>query len=558
MSWNLLLFLLFVITPLGVSSAEPSCQEVEFKECMDLVRYDVLKNSTRASSACLNEDAGDRSLDCSVEGLVKRSDTSCTQLAAEKCSKYDNYSTGIERPSRGNTGGTQTATAAAKQQPKAQAGGPAAPSSNGSSSPSQSPSSAQMPQISEGITDDTIYAQSEAAAAIAACQATLSRAQTCCSNPLAPGCSSSNLQGVKQVQQQIRGGVTPGGQSSLCQQYGQLSQNAGSYSADLGGICVGVASSCSSSCQSVASQFQMKASMCSGCASASIYQTTLQTLNALLSQCSAASAMANNYGNQAVNTGMPQAASSICNERTGFAPQSASANDPYGCQKNPGSAQCVACSQNPNSPQCVALSRAQTASAEASVRPGGFINPSKSAEDGSGFNPQPMTDNGYGAMNAAMNMQTDAGGATTGGKTIPGNSGSQIPGESGGKNSAQLDGPKKAAAAPPGSTSVTDIMNGNRSGGGYTQPQSNDNQFGGSKDPTGGGRTGRGLASVGDASDRYLGVDLRKYLPGHEFNHALGGFNLDAKQINGMSVDMFKKVSNKFMEKCRLELWECN
>jgi hypothetical protein len=89
-------------------------------------------------------------------------------------------------------------------------------------------------------------------------------------------------------------------------------------------------------------------------------------------------------------------------------------------------------------------------------------------------------------------------------------------------------------------------MQGERSGGGYVQPTG-----GGSDDDGAGFRGGGGRGR--DPASTPVRIDLKKYLPGGAMdpNRRLGGLGT-GKEIIGRFEDMWKHVSNRYIEKCRL------
>jgi hypothetical protein len=72
------------------------------------------------------------------------------------------------------------------------------------------------------------------------------------------------------------------------------------------------------------------------------------------------------------------------------------------------------------------------------------------------------------------------------------------------------------------------------------------------------GTPSRALASAAPATAKaYLGMDLKKYLPGVDPGRI--SLNGRSAEINGKGVDLFKKISDKLKEKCKLQiLFDCN
>lgn len=102
---------------------------------------------------------------------------------------------------------------------------------------------------------------------------------------------------------------------------------------------------------------------------------------------------------------------------------------------------------------------------------------------------------------------------------------------------------------------LTDILQGTTAGGGYNYNNSRVKE----KDDSGffGGLFGSRSKAKGDESG-LLGMDLRNYLPGGaNARRSLAGFN-ERSEINAKEEDIWRRVSEKFVEKCKLGvLWKC-
>lgn len=459
--------------------------------------------------------------------------------------------------------------------PAPRAGGGAAPAAAqipppGSSPSSPSSPSSSTPSISPTATDDVSFANSEASAAISSCTNAESEATRCCANPMSCASAGAQMQYAQQqnnINSQLnRPPPTPGqqnqqGLNDYCAQMAQLGRQGGDVNINMGGICSANQMSCTTTCNSLARTYQAKVSSCGSCGALAVYQRTLSQLQSMASSCDSLSAQAAQWSSQGIGgTAGSQANGNICNNMTRYNPQNANqqaanqvkpaASQSAACLANPGSQQCLACQQNPSAPGC----QPSLGGSANNNGPGGsvgFAEPGR--KSGDGFNLPDMADTGqYAALNAGLDTKTDGSGLQV--NRPANNSGGAIPGQDSGSG-AKLDAANKPRVAPQSAGSVADIMQGNRSGG-YSQGQNvptNDNQFGGSA-----GRLGRGLASVGAAKPNgYLGMDLKKYLPGGVYDPRTAGLSASA-EINGKGADLFKKISNKFEEKCRLGiLWEC-
>jgi hypothetical protein len=215
--------------------------------------------------------------------------------------------------------------------------------------------------------------------------------------------------------------------------------------------------------------------------------------------------------------------------------------DPYGCQQNPGSAVCQNCTINPGSPTCQALAQGQRPEQGTA----GFSTASQEGGDENSFDVGSADPYAGGAPNLASTSQTQAGRAPEQ-HTIP-NGGGQMPG-GGDSRPATLDAQRRGGAGTP-LGNVADIerglMAGGYSGNGGPGDVNEGGGFGG-YGKGGPGENGRGPTSVG--------MDLKKYLPGHAMAPAMriGGDGMLAPDINGKSADLFKKISARIQVKCKL------
>jgi hypothetical protein len=150
--------------------------------------------------------------------------------------------------------------------------------------------------------------------------------------------------------------------------------------------------------------------------------------------------------------------------------------------------------------------------------------------------------NPYQAVAAGQNAPAGAA------MVVANNSGGAIPNNTSG--GARLDPARKGKpGGVTGSSSVADILGGVRSGGGYSQPagRGGDDFYDPGSRRRGAGGPARGLASVP------VGLDLKNYLPGGAMdpNRRLGGL-ANNREIAGRFEDMWKNISSRYNEKCRL------
>jgi hypothetical protein len=110
---------------------------------------------------------------------------------------------------------------------------------------------------------------------------------------------------------------------------------------------------------------------------------------------------------------------------------------------------------------------------------------------------------------------------------------------------ASLDQTRGGSPGSPGYT--TQIEGGLMAGGYSTSP-------GGDLGTDGAGGYSYGRGGAGGRGPASVGMDLKKYLPGQRLDprRRMGGDAMLSAEINGKSCDMFKKISARFQEKCKL------
>ena len=213
------------------------------------------------------------------------------------------------------------------------------------------------------------------------------------------------------------------------------------------------------------------------------------------------------------------------------------------CQQDPNSAACKNCLRNPSAAGCQ-----PSGSNENNARVGQAGFNSAPTENKNDFNLPDLGD----LQTAAMGPPTrNTGGSSAVGKTIPNNSGGGIPGSDGG-GSAQLGGKSKGSPGSPGYD--TDVLQGTTSGSGFSSQSA---QFAAQQGLD--ARWVAGNSAARDENGRLLGVDLKKYLPGGDLDPQRGFAGTGKRsQINPKEENIWRIISNKFDEKCRLGvLWRC-
>lgn len=402
-------------------------------------------------------------------------------------------------------------------------------------------------------------AQANASADIGTCSGVQNQATTCCNNPMA--CSSSlqanDQSSLARLQQQMNSGPQAGQSiSDYCAQMQNLGVSSSNVNNGFSAVCASNQNSCSSTCSQLAQKYQALSDNCQDCEASSIYESTLATLNSKVAACAQLKTAAISMGSQGISAGGNTGYASACQQAALAQPQSQglpsamnapSTGDLYGCSSNPTSQACGACTVNPNLPACLAIAQGQ----QRAMGKTGFTDAAKNKEDGSGFDTANLADS-LAAVNAKMAMNTDSSGVKVSATVVPNNSGGGIPGSGGAQSPASLGGGRGGGAVHAAENSPADIMHGTSSGG-YS-PTFADNTPGERFRDLGYGRKGVN----GSASD--LGIDLKKYLPGgsRDPRRNVAGIGPMNIEINGKGVDLFKKISNKIEEKCKLGiLWEC-
>ncbi len=403
-----------------------------------------------------------------------------------------------------------------------------------SAAPTQKSTSQSPSQSSES-------AQSQVDSDIAMCSGYESAAIRCCGDPLSCA-SNADRAKINQVNAMANAGPRSGqGIAEYCRQLQSASSSGGDVNTTLGGVCAANQGSCHSTCMSLARKYSNLVSSCNGCANESIYQDAYVALSDRSDRCDQLQARANALSSQGLGSASGQGYGSACQNVASAEPSNASGLDFPASSGGRGGSEFEDVAAKTAS-AALAANRGSDGFTEAAkdASASTFDVPDSPAGRNSGYRPQ------------------DAGHAPPPGPAgvVANNGGGAIPGQGGSDTSAALTGGKtvNGSKASPGSSGFTDILQGERSGG-YSRSVANNDY---DQSNRGFGRTGLGRA-VG-AGSHLLGMDLRQYLPGgqRDPDRHLGGLGSERFQINGKGEDIFKIISNKMVEKCRLGiLWEC-
>lgn len=252
-----------------------------------------------------------------------------------------------------------------------------------------------------------------------------------------------------------------------------------------------------------------------------------------------------------------------CNNMTGAMPQNASgngdgsgqgSNSPYGTNSpyNANANDPNGCQANPNSPACLNRGLQQAADPTGSAS---LANPDDgNANDFNVGSTDAMSDALSNSEMSGDGSMTNGGGGGGSYKTIPNNSGGGIPG-GGGSSEAKLDPQSRGMASSGGPSVNTNIERGFLSGGGGGSAPGRAAGAGGygGGDEEGGGY--KPNAGGGDDPSGLRGLDLKRFLPGGSSDPGrfLGG-NSHSSQINGPSINIWNRISDRLQQRCRLGL----
>ena len=217
------------------------------------------------------------------------------------------------------------------------------------------------------------------------------------------------------------------------------------------------------------------------------------------------------------------------------------------CQRDPTSIQCQHCTMYPTLPEC--RSTAEGLGMAGNQGQSGFDSPAAKEKKG-----------GFDLPDTSEQFPQSYGGSSSGGmqpqsaasnSTVANNSGGAIPGGTGG-GAAKLDGGRPGGGGQQQQGVAVEFENGFRSGGFSGYASGNGTGFDSNQDYPQANRRGPASASKG-------GVDLSKYLPGGELDphRRLGGTTTKNVEIHGRAVNMFNRISYKFIERCSQGRLDC-
>lgn len=370
------------------------------------------------------------------------------------------------------------------------------------------------------------------------------QASRCCGNPMncAGSMSSADQQSLAQLMQS-QNQQTGQSMTDYCNQLRTQSANSGSVNNALAQVCASPQSSCVSTCNSMADKYLNLANQNRDTDLGSVYLSASDQFNSAVNICEGLRSRVTQLATQGISSGSTQSMSQACQEATAASPTNMTTPNGNPVAMSPTQARLDAtadCQANPTAAECQNQNSAQTGK--------------------SGFDAQTKGDAQFDVPDAgtrstdyfANNVQPQSAAKVN---TVANNSGGGFGGGNG-STSASLNsrGGRHPAPGSPGYT--TDILQGTMSGGGYSygsgsgsglEGQSYGNRF----------FAGRNKRVKNDDGGM-LGMDLRQFLPGgSRARRALAGFN-GRSEINAKEEDIWRRISNKMMEKCKLGvLWRC-
>jgi hypothetical protein len=398
------------------------------------------------------------------------------------------------------------------------------------------------------VPQDPGPAQYEAQGDIQTANNALSNGNRCCSSPqsctnlLSPGDQQNfrNLWNQANTQAPTSGA----GLSEYCSQMKSLTGTGGGLNNYMSTICYSGKNECEMTCDSLLSKYEALYNNCGGCSSAGIYSSTYNSIKSIRNSCTGLASRANALAQQGSANSYSGGYAQACNNFTGK-PSSLDGLTPQE-QAEKDAAANNNCLLNPNASGC---KQPELAVKEQTERSGDAGFGAEKKDEKPVFN-LPDTQDMQAALNAGLGKGVQPQAVTNG--TIANNSGGAIPG-GGNVQPASLGGGGRGGS--PGSPGYdTDILRGTVSASGGSSGLPN-NILPNDIPQNGRWRT----MSAGGEISPLVGMDLKQYLPGGSLdpNRKIAGIS-PGSQINRKEEDIWRIISNKMYEKCKLGvLWQC-
>lgn len=433
--------------------------------------------------------------------------------------------------------------------PNAKAGGTEGTAPGNEGKPDSTADSVPAP-----MSESELSKQSEAD--IQACTAQFDTAARCCLNPMKCVTGSQTAAdgiGIAMMVGQAYGGSqmmdaqatnNPGKMQEICNAMKLGSLGTAAANAALGGVCSEKHNTCENVCEEKISAWKAKAGSYPATMKAKINSTIAQ-LTSKKNQCGGLANQASAMVMQGAQTGLAAYMFDKCKQltaqSTGF--ENINTNRGVNCADPAyvNTVYCANCATNPTNPYC--QSNPTTGMNNGAL--GSISTRSVNSNDSQAFNVDTVGDG---------NRQLNAGGGdtpTAKAQTFANNSGGSIPGGAAGPLGAGDNGKNQGTPGKPSA----DILQGERSGGGYSG-----GGFGGGSD---GGFAGYGNGGGGGGgSSAFKGFDLKKYLPGNEKDPAarrIAAVGDPSKVINGKHGNIFADLSRRVILICAQDrLMDCD
>jgi hypothetical protein len=373
-------------------------------------------------------------------------------------------------------------------------------------------------------------AQAEAARDLAACRAAQSQANKCCNNPssCAGDLDSGESKSYSTISNLLNSGPSQGGLTDFCKQMNSLGNDAEKVNVGFSNVCFDSHMECNASCEDLADKYDGLLANCNGCEAQSVYESAQRSLDSIANACDKLTSKTTQLASNGFSTILNQNMAKYCNQVGGVnsgATTAAQAAREAGMPTSVG-ALAMNCS-DPNQPDCRAMKEGKIDGQETYSKvkknelnvdaAGGFKGygnrqPATQAPKGSTHSTNAKT---QAPVGGAASVTTQSTAAQTQVPAAVAGAAKEKPVEN--KAEAKPSEVKKPERAP-ASEDIAPI-------------ESNDSQFSGE-------------------------ANLKQFLPGG--SRAAGRRLAGGNEINAKEEDIFARISNKIMEKCRLGiLLEC-
>lgn len=480
------------------------------------------------------------------------------KVKAEEAAKRGDIGVIIRNPVLDEGGRTEPGTPDKPADPKkpdpAAANPPKGPAPPTTASPTPQP-----PRAGSTETEfDTSEIEAQASADISSCEGSQTSASRCCNNPLS--CAGDMGSGDQSSLAGLFNSNSSGGLSEACRNMNSLATNYGNVNSGLAAVCASSHNSCSNTCGGLVDKYADLLASCSDCAARGIYENAHSRLTSRNASCQSLRSRSEQLASTGLSTVNNRTIAEHCTRTASTMP---SDNPTVNNNNNrPGSGVPNSWGNSPVTIPPTAADGTRLAAANAAyAQRAGFRAGSQQpkAED---FNVDGSSGyKGYGG-NAKPGTQAPVGANGPGGSQLPGgaagkaavvanNSGGSIPGSGADFRPASLGPAGNGKPQAGNSKQVTDIDHGFQGGNGFSQPTSYNSAWAPDEPP----QQYNGRQIAGNDNQFEGRIDLRQFLPG---GSRAAARTIGGNEINKKEENLFRLISNKMNEKCRLGvLWQC-